>query len=49
MSAASKSAMKPFALAIHIHFNQERHLHSGENFKLNCTVAFDAWRQLGVV
>ena len=28
------------------HFNQERHLYSRENFKLNRTAALTEWRQL---
>ncbi|MGB3278765.1 MAG: IS6 family transposase [Pseudorhodobacter sp.] len=34
--------------SIHNHFNQERHLYSRTNFKLNRTAALAAWRQLGV-
>ena len=34
--------------SIHNHFNQERHLYSRCNFKLNRTVALAEWRQLGV-
>ncbi len=30
------------------HFNQERHLNSRDNFKLNRTAALAEWRQLGV-
>ncbi len=30
------------------HFNQERHLYSNTNFKLNRTAALTEWRQLGV-
>ncbi len=30
------------------HFNQERHLYSRTNFKLNRTAALTEWRQLGV-
>ncbi|MEZ7982585.1 MAG: DDE-type integrase/transposase/recombinase, partial [Paracoccaceae bacterium] len=33
--------------SVHNHFNQERHLYSRENFKLNRTVALAEWRQLG--
>jgi putative transposase len=29
------------------HFNQERHLYSRRNFKLNRTAALEEWRQLG--
>jgi putative transposase len=34
--------------SIHNHFNQERHLYSRTNFKLNRTTALAEWRQLGV-
>ncbi|WP_299753370.1 hypothetical protein [uncultured Boseongicola sp.] len=30
------------------HFNQERHLYSRDNFKLNRSAALAEWRQLGV-
>ena len=33
--------------SIHNHFNQERHLYSGTNFKLNRTAALAEWCQLG--
>jgi putative transposase len=33
--------------SIHNHFNQERHLYSRSNFKLNRAVALAEWRQLG--
>src|SRR5210317_684323 len=32
--------------SVHNHFNQERHLYSRQNFKLNRTAALDEWRQL---
>ena len=32
--------------SIHNHFNQERHLYSRTNFKLNRTAALSEWRQL---
>ncbi|OUS03955.1 IS6 family transposase [Rhodobacterales bacterium 52_120_T64] len=32
--------------SIHNHFNQERHLYSRENFKLNRCAALSEWRQL---
>ena len=35
--------------SIHNHFNQERHLYSRTNFKLNRAAALAEWRQLGVV
>jgi putative transposase len=34
--------------SVHNHFNQERHLYSRDNFKVNCAVALAEWRQLGV-
>jgi putative transposase len=34
--------------SVHNHFNQERHLYSRSNFKLNRTAALAEWRQLGV-
>ena len=33
--------------SVHNHFNQERHLYSRVNFKLNRTAALAEWRQLG--
>jgi putative transposase len=33
--------------SIHNHFNQERHLYSRGNFKLNRAAALAEWRQLG--
>ncbi len=33
--------------SIHNHFNQERHLYSRKNFKLNRIAALSEWRQLG--
>ena len=32
--------------SVHNHFNQERHLYSRSNFKLNRTAALAEWRQL---
>lgn len=32
--------------SIHNHFNQERHLYTRENFKLNRSIALAEWRQL---
>jgi putative transposase len=32
--------------SVHNHFNQERHLYSRANFKLNRTAALSEWRQL---
>ena len=34
--------------SVHNHFNQERHLYSRTNFKLNRAAALAEWRQLGV-
>jgi putative transposase len=34
--------------SVHNHFNQERHLYSRSNFKLNRAAALAEWRQLGV-
>jgi len=33
--------------SVHNHFNQERHLYSRINFKLNRTAALAEWRQIG--
>ncbi|MBB3995949.1 transposase-like protein [Sulfitobacter undariae] len=33
--------------SVHNHFNQERHLYSRSNFKLNRAVALAGWRQFG--
>ena len=33
--------------SVHNHFNQERHLYSRANFKLNRTAALAEWRQVG--
>ena len=33
--------------SVHNHFNQERHLNSRENFKVNRDAALAEWRQLG--
>jgi putative transposase len=34
--------------SVHNHFNQERHLYSRDNFKLNRAAALAEWRQLGM-
>jgi putative transposase len=31
--------------SVHNHFNQERHLYSQHNFKINRTAALNEWRQ----
>lgn len=33
--------------SVHNHFNQERHLYSRENFKMNRSAALAEWRELG--
>lgn len=33
--------------SVHNHFNQERHLYSRKNFKVNRAAALAEWRQLG--
>ena len=33
--------------SVHNHFNQERHLHSRDNFKANRAASLAEWRQLG--
>ena len=47
----SMRSLQKFA-AVHAsvcnHFNQERHLYSRTNFKLNRAAALAEWRQLGV-
>jgi len=45
---SAKSLQKFAALhaSIHNHFNQERHLYSRENFKLNRSVALAEWQKL---
>ncbi|MEP1352396.1 MAG: IS6 family transposase [Tateyamaria sp.] len=35
-----------FHSSVHNHFNQERHLYSRDNFKLNRSAALSEWRQL---
>ena len=44
----AKSLQKFAAIhsSVHNHFNQERHLYSRENFKLNRSTALAEWRQL---
>ncbi len=42
-------SLQKFASAhstVHSHINQERHLYTRENFKLNCAAAPAEWRQL---
>ncbi|MEE8338543.1 MAG: hypothetical protein V3R56_00265 [Xanthomonadales bacterium] len=45
----SANSLQKFAAvhaSIHIHFNQQRHLYSRKNFKLNRSAALAEWRQL---
>ena len=49
MKFRSAKSLQKFAAihaSIHNHFNQERHLYSRENFKLNRSAALAEWRQL---
>ncbi len=39
-------SLQKFA-SVHNHFNQERHLYSRQNFKLNRSAALAEWRELG--
>jgi putative transposase len=45
---SSKSLQKFTSIhaSVHNHFNQERHLHSRQNFKLNRSAALAEWRQI---
>jgi len=45
---SAKSLQKFTALhaSIHNHFNQERHLYSRKNFKLNRSTALAKWQQI---
>jgi putative transposase len=46
----SMRSLQKFAAAqsaTHNHFNQERHLYSRDDFKINRAVALAEWRQLG--
>ena len=45
-SAKSLQKFASIHYSVHNHFNQERHLHSRENFKLNRSTALAEWRQL---
>jgi putative transposase len=45
-SAKSLQKFAPIHSSVHNHFDQERHLYSRENFKLNRTTALAEWRQL---
>jgi putative transposase len=47
---SAKSLQKFVAVhaSIHNHFNQQRHLYSRKNFKINRSVALTEWRQLAV-
>ncbi len=45
-SAKSLQKFASIQSAVHNHFNQERHLYSRENFKLNRSTALAEWRLL---
>ncbi len=45
-SAKSLQKFASIHSSVHNHFNQERHLYSRENFKLNRTAALAEWRHL---
>jgi len=45
-SAKSLQKFTSIHASVHNHFNQERHLHSHQNFKLNRSVALAKWRQI---
>ncbi len=45
-SAKSLQKFASIHSSVHNHFNQERHLNSRENFKLNRSTALAEWRQL---
>jgi len=45
-SAKSLQKFASIHSSVHNHFNQERHLYSRENFKLNRAAALAEWRQL---
>jgi putative transposase len=45
-SAKSLQKFASIHASVHNHFNQERHLYSRENFKLNRSAALAEWRQL---
>jgi putative transposase len=45
-SAKSLQKFASVHSSVHNHFNQERHLYSRENFKLNRATALAEWRQL---
>jgi putative transposase len=46
---SSAKSLQKFATvhaSVHNHFNQQRHLYSRKNFKLNRSAALNEWRQL---
>jgi len=47
-SAKSLQKFASIHSSVHNHFNQERHLYSRQNFKLNRSAALAEWRQLAV-
>jgi hypothetical protein len=46
-SLTSSLLVKRTFRSVHNHFNQERHLYSRDNFKLNRAAALSEWRGLG--
>ncbi len=45
-SAKSLQKFASIHASVHNHFNQERHLNSRQNFKLNRSAALAEWRQI---
>jgi putative transposase len=45
-SAESQQKFVSVHASIHNHFNQQRHLHTRRNFKLNRSAALAEWRQI---
>ncbi len=45
-SAKSFQKFTSIHASVHNHFNQERHLHSLQNFKVNRSAALAGWRQI---
>ena len=46
-SAKSLQKFVSIHASVHSHFNQERHLHSRQNFKVNRSASLAEWRQIG--
>jgi len=45
-SAKSLQKFASIHASVYNHFNQERHLHSRQNFKVNRSAALAEWRQI---